>query len=68
VNVATVNIMLYNASFALSFKHFINYISQPEEPFKPSAAYEKRQRQVFFNAEESEVEKYTLAASKLFTE
>jgi hypothetical protein len=44
--------MLYNASITLRFKHFTNHISQPADPFKPSVAYKKRPRQVFFNAEE----------------
>jgi hypothetical protein len=57
--------MLYNAYFTLRFRRFTNYISDPEQRIKPSVGY-KRPRQVFSDAAESELEKYILAASKLY--
>jgi hypothetical protein len=41
------------------------YISEPEQPFVPSIWY-KRPHLVFSDAEESELEEYILAVSKLY--
>jgi hypothetical protein len=57
--------VLYNASFTLLVQTLPYYISEPEQPSVPSIRY-KKPHQVFSDAEESELEEYKLAASKLY--
>jgi hypothetical protein len=49
------------------FRHFTNYISDPDQRIKPNVGYiRKRPHQVFSDAAELKLEEYILTASKVY--